>query len=172
MQKIARIYVDKTTFYVDEAFSYLIPSAFEDKVFRGIRVLVPFGKANKKVQGIVYEVCDMPPDCGQLKPVFAVLDDEPMLDEEMLSIADYLVKNTFCTYYDAVKTMLPLGVNVEIVKHYCLKRVLDEEELLSLPEKERRLCEFLKKAKTEKEPERLFKLQRKSRQAFGGEGAT
>lgn len=149
--QIAKIYVDKTAFYVDEAFSYIIPPAFEGKIFRGIRVLVPFGKANKKVQGIVAEVCDVPQNCGQLKPVFAVLDSEPMLDEEMLGIADYLVKNTFCTYYDAVKTMLPLGVNVEIVKTYSLKKQLTDEELNSLSEKEKKLAEFLKKAKTERE---------------------
>ena len=147
----AKVYVDKSVYAIDMPFTYLVPDSLKPSLRRGCRVLVPFGNSNRKVQGLV---CGLETDSafeGKLKPVAAQLDPEPVVSEEMFRIIEYLVRNTFCTYYEAVRTVLPIGANVDIVECYSLKRPLDTEELLSLPEGERRLVEFLQTAKTAKE---------------------
>jgi primosomal protein N' (replication factor Y) len=148
---IAKVYVEKSVYHIDQAFDYIVPPQLIPTLKRGCRVLVPFGKANKKVQGLVKEVIPVTEFEGQLKPVATQLDQEPIFNEEMFSIMDFLVKNTFCTYYDAIKTMLPTGVNVDVIETYQLTKTFTAVELEELSDDERRLVEFLKTAKTKKE---------------------
>ena len=45
---VASVYVEKTNIYFDKSFTYAIPFDLSEKVFVGQRVLVPFGKGNRK----------------------------------------------------------------------------------------------------------------------------
>ncbi|WMJ22376.1 primosomal protein N' [Paludicola sp. MB14-C6] len=148
---IAKVYVEKSVYHIDQAFDYIVPSQLINTLKRGCRVLVPFGQANKKVQGLVKEVLFVSEFEGQLKPILAQLDQEPIFDEEMFLIMDFLVKNTFCTYYEAVKTILPTGTNVDVIETYKLSKAVTTLELAQFNENEKRLIEFLKTAKTKKE---------------------
>jgi len=148
---IAKIYVDKTAYHVDKAYDYLIPENLIETLERGCRVLVPFGNGNKKVQGLVESVLATSSLERRMKPIFAQLDETPMFSEEMFSMADFLVKNTFCTYYDAVKTILPIGANIDIIESYRLTEKITQLELMTFNENEQRLIEFLKTAKTDRE---------------------
>ncbi|WP_366799222.1 hypothetical protein, partial [uncultured Oscillibacter sp.] len=46
------------------------------------------------------------PPAPQLKPLAALLDKEPLLNEEMLRLALWLKEHTFCTYFDALRVLL------------------------------------------------------------------
>ncbi len=52
----------------------------------------------------------MPPEY-QLKPVESVLDDAPVLSDTMLRLAAFLRERYFCTFFDAVRAMLPAGLS-------------------------------------------------------------
>ncbi len=103
---IAKIAVSAATFAIDKPYSYWIPEGMQPAV--GARVSVPFGKGNKRSEGIVLAVEEGSAD--GLKAVDRLLDDEPVVTGEMLRLAAFLRDRYFCTFYDAIRTMLPAGI--------------------------------------------------------------
>lgn len=149
---IAEIYADKTVYHIDKAFDYLVPPHLIETIQRGCRVIIPFGTANKKVQGLVASVrAESGGETPRLKPIVAQLDETPMVTEEMFSIIEFLVRNTFCTYYDAVKAILPTGISVDIIQSYELVKGIADFDASLFSKEEQNLITFLKTAKTEKE---------------------
>ena len=103
---IAKIAVSAANFAIDKPYSYFIPE--EMGIQPGMRVMVPFGRSNRQTEGVVLAV-----EAGEsdgLKPVFRPLDDEPMLSGTMLRLAAFMRERYFCTFYDAIRTMLPAGL--------------------------------------------------------------
>lgn len=103
---LAKIAVSAAIFAIDKPYDYLVPA--ELLLQPGQRVLVPFGRSNKQTEGIVLSLEDT--ERPGLKSVLQVLDPEPLLDEKMLRLAAFLRERYFCTFYDAVKAILPAGV--------------------------------------------------------------
>ncbi len=116
---IAKVVVDKTVYRFDKPFDYLIPENLLSSCSVGSRVTVPFGRGNTKRMGLILEicneVCDNKESIKNIKSILSVIDEKPLLSDEMLSIIKWLKANTFCTYFDAVKTILPFGLNYKIV---------------------------------------------------------
>ncbi|MDY2926421.1 MAG: hypothetical protein SOT06_05085, partial [Eubacteriales bacterium] len=54
----ARVIVDISNTNVDRLFTYSIPDDMQ--IVSGQRVLVPFGRGNKPIEGIVIELTDVP----------------------------------------------------------------------------------------------------------------
>ena len=103
---IAKIAVSAATFAIDKPYSYRIP---EDMVLQsGQRVQLPFGRANRRCEGIVLSVEEGTEE--KLKAVERVLDEEPILTEKQLRLAAFLRERYFCTFYDAIRAMLPAGL--------------------------------------------------------------
>jgi len=55
---IARVAVERSTFRFDKLFDYAVPEEMIGRIKPGSRVLVPFGRANKKMQALVFELGD------------------------------------------------------------------------------------------------------------------
>ncbi len=102
---------------MDKPYSYRIPASMELRP--GQRVMVPFGKGNRRTEGIVLSV--EAGDVDGLKPVDKVLDSEPVLDDTMLHLAAFVRQRYFCTFYEAVRAMLPAGLWFQIKDTYTLK---------------------------------------------------
>lgn len=117
MRRIIRAAVEKTAYSFDKPYDYTVPDRLYDAVKPGCRVLVPFGNGNRKRQAMVLEVCDVPEVQG-IKAVHTLLDEEPVLSAELLSLVTHLRETTFCTYYDAVKAILPVGLSVDVDYSY------------------------------------------------------
>ena len=116
--KIASVAVENAIYHFDRAFSYRIPEGMP--VQPGCRVSVPFGRGNAKRQGIVLAVRE---DEGEeLKAVCELLDTEPVLNDEMLRMCGFMKRHCFCTYYDAVKAMLPAGINYRLSQEYSVSQ--------------------------------------------------
>ncbi len=106
---IAKIAVSAATYWIDRPYDYLIPEELSHTVLPGTRVYVPFSKGNRRVEGIVLAVVDGS-RYESLKPVLAVLDEQPILTEEQIHLALFMRERFFCTVYDAVKAILPSGL--------------------------------------------------------------
>ena len=108
--KLAYVAVENAIYHFDREFSYAVPENMP--VQPGCRVAVPFGRGNTKRQGIVLRVGEGEAD--GLKLVCELLDTEPVLNDEMLRMSAFIRNHCFCTYYDAVKAMLPTGINYRL----------------------------------------------------------
>ena len=136
----AEIAVENTAYSFDKPFSYLIPQNLLHKCKKGVRVLVPFGRGNKKRQGIVLNIFES--ENEGLKSIFSVLDDEPVLSAEMIETACFMKEYYFCTLYEAVKTMLPAGINYRLTTVYGAKEY-DTESGISLDFEQQRIYDYL-----------------------------
>ncbi len=137
---VAKIAVEKAAYSFDREFDYLVPDALSGAAAVGKRVLVPFGRGNSRRQGIITALAYE--EAEGLKPVLAVTDETPVLSPEMLAVARFMKEHYFCTLYDAVKTMLPAGINYRVTTVYGVRQT---DEAASLTEEEQRLYDYLKK---------------------------
>ena len=103
---IAKIAVSAANFAIDKPYSYRIPEGME--VQPGQRVQLPFGRSNKRTEGVVLAVDTG--DESKLKPIDCCLDEQPLLTEKQLRLAAFLRERYFCTFYDAIRVMLPAGL--------------------------------------------------------------
>ena len=113
---IAKIAVSAAAFAIDKPYSYFVPP--ELTLEPGVRVMVPFGRGNRPVEGVVLTL-----EQGQaegLKTVLQVLDRQRVLSDTMLHLAAFLRERCFCTFYDAIRAMLPAGLWFQARDRYCL----------------------------------------------------
>lgn len=144
MLKIAKVAVEGTLYHFDMEFDYIIPENIDTNNLVGSRVLVPFGLGNKKKHGVVFEVVSGKLD-EKIKPIYAVLDKAPLLSVEMISLARWMKRRYYCTLFDAVKTMLPSGINRKLVNYYKLSGNINFLEKFDLNDIEINIIEILKK---------------------------
>ncbi len=143
---VASVVVDKTVYRFDKPFDYLVPSEFISLCKEGCRVTVPFGRGNTKRQGLVLSLKEVSvADIVGLKNILSVVDEKPFLNREMLGLVTWLKSNTFCTYFDGVKTMLPFGLNLKIVSTYTLNKDITPEILANLSPDATAVVTFLRK---------------------------
>ena len=137
--KIASVAVENAIYHFDRAFSYRIPDGMP--VQPGCRVSVPFGRGNARRQGIVLAVRE---DEGEeLKAVCELLDTEPVLNDEMLRMCGFMKNHFFCTYYDAVKAMLPAGINYRLSQEYSVSEKLGDR-FYDLADEQRRIVTIIR----------------------------
>ena len=103
---IAKVAVAAANFAIDKPYSYLVPRNLT--VLPGQRVMLPFGRANKRTEGIVLTVEEGSGE--KLKAIESCLDETPMLSESQLRLAAFLRERYFCTFFDAIRVMLPSGL--------------------------------------------------------------
>ena len=103
---IGKIAVSAANFAIDKPYSYRIPEGM--RVLPGMRVQLPFGRSNKRTEGVVLTV--EPGEEDGLKAIERSLDEEPILTERQLRLAAFMRERYFCTLYDAVRAMLPAGL--------------------------------------------------------------
>lgn len=110
----AKIAVSAAVFAIDKPYTYKIPESLT--VQPGVRVLVPFGRGNRRCEGVVLAVDEDEP--AGLKAIEQVLDEAPVLSPEQLRMAAFIRERYFCTYYDAVKAILPAGLWFQANEQY------------------------------------------------------
>ncbi len=113
---VAKIAVSAANFAIDKPYSYWVPEGMV--LMTGLRVTVPFGRGNRRCEGVVLAVEDGSPE--GLKAVERCLDDAPLLDMTMLRLAGFMRERYFCTLYDAIRAMLPGGLWFQAKDTYAL----------------------------------------------------
>lgn len=95
--------VDNAAFKFDKLYSYSVPTELSPYAVIGARVLVPFGSAKPRM-GIVLGLCE---PSGKLKDIIDVERSQPLMTSELVALVEHVREHTFCTYYDAVRAILP-----------------------------------------------------------------
>ena len=108
MPKTVGVAVSNATFHFDKLYTYAVMPDQQDTVRLGSMVLVPFGRGSRARMGVVL-ACDEEPESSKLKFLFDVAPASACLTPELLRLVHFLKERTFCTYYEAVKAVIPYG---------------------------------------------------------------
>ena len=135
---------------IDKTFTYSVPKNLEEQMKVGIRVLVPFG--NQKLEGFVLKINNNLKPEFSLKDILKVIDDYPILNEEMLELGIYINKKTLAPLISCYQTMLPSALkakrNLQVNKKYMTYlKLSDNIDNYSLTSKQQQIVDLLKKEK-------------------------
>ncbi|OLN22834.1 primosomal protein N' [Domibacillus antri] len=111
--KTASVIVDVAAMQTDRPFDYEIPDRWREVIQPGMRVIVPFGP--RHVQGFVLDVKEET-EGRKLKPIIEPMDIVPVLNEELLSLADWLTIESLCFKISALQVMLPAAMKAKYSK--------------------------------------------------------
>lgn len=128
MIMFASVLVEIKAKAVDKTFVYKIPNNLN--VLIGERVLVPFGK--RIVSGFVLDILTDDNFDYEVKYIKDVIDDYPVINDEMLKLGVYISKKTLSPLICAYQTMLPVALKaskkVKINKKYATFLVVGRKD--------------------------------------------
>ena len=108
MPKTVGVAVSNATFHFDKLYTDAVMPDQQNAVKLGSMVLVPLGRGSRARMGVVL-ACDAEPESAKLKYLFDVAPASACLTPELLRLVHFLKERTFCTYYEAVKAVIPYG---------------------------------------------------------------
>jgi primosomal protein N' (replication factor Y) (superfamily II helicase) len=91
---------------IDRLFTYELPVTLRHRVRAGCRVWAPFG--SRKLTGLVLGTHDEPPK-QNAREILKLLDEEPVLDSELLRLAQWIAEYYCAPIGETLKGMLPLS---------------------------------------------------------------
>jgi primosomal protein N' (replication factor Y) len=118
MNNIAEVVISNSTRQFDRVYHYIIPEKYKCKVSVGIRVIVPFGKSNRRREGYVIGIL-AESDMQNLKEIDEVVDENSFLNKNMIKLAYWMRHRYISTFSDVFKCLLPPGIgliNSKVVK--------------------------------------------------------
>ena len=86
---------------LDKTFTYKVPK--EAKI--GMRALVPFG--TRKLEGFIIKTYKKIELDYEVKDIIKLIDNKPVINEEMLKLGKYISQKTFSPLISALQSMLP-----------------------------------------------------------------
>src|SRR6476660_1760993 len=93
---------------LDRAFTYAVNGVVPAV---GARVLVPF--SGQRLMGVVLRVHnDRPADDIEVKPIQQVLDDAPLLPDELMRLASWIAQYYVAPLGEVLRGMMPLAAEV------------------------------------------------------------
>lgn len=104
----------------DKPFTYELDEHLRDRLSIGMRVVVPFGKGNRLIQGFVVRIFNKSEYAGKLKKIFSVIDLEPVLNDERLKMAEWMAQYTFSFRISCMQAMLPSAMRAQYQKKIVL----------------------------------------------------
>ncbi|MDH5382472.1 MAG: primosomal protein N', partial [Cyclobacteriaceae bacterium] len=111
--------VERSTYFADvilplavpKKYTYRIPGMDCEKIEKGFRVIVQFGK-RKIFTGIVSKIHEVPPGGYEAKLILAVLDDSPVITPVQLELFDWMAAYYMCTPGEVLQAALPSGLKL------------------------------------------------------------
>lgn len=133
---IAEVILELDISTLNKPFTYIIKDEHINLTRRGMRVLVPFGA--QQLEGYIINIKEEFGDTSKLKSIISLVDSEPIINEEMFKIAEFLEQNTLCYKVSALRVMLPSflkakknkKVTVKMVKYVELNSSINHEEYI------------------------------------------
>lgn len=129
-KKYAQVIIDNKSSNTDKPYTYIIEPHMVDEVQVGMRVLVPFGRGNRIIKGIVIDIKDFVESNYKLKSIIDILDGKPLVSKDMIELSLWMAKHYMCSHIDALKTVLPPGDFKEIETYITrLKKTISDHSL-------------------------------------------
>ena len=142
--RIAEVVIANNSRELNKKFSYIVPD--EMCVLPGARVVVPFGRGNKTVEGIVTGFADKS-NYTKLKAITRLIDEKPLCTLKLLDLADYIQRTSVCTYYQALRLVVASGSKIKTTRWITLLNSdVDIEKVSGRSASKKKLLEILKDA--------------------------
>ena len=124
-----KVLVELSAFNIDKTFIYHVEDSLKDKIKIGIRVLVPFN--NQKLEGFVLEIVDEVDTDYEIKDIISVVDNEPILTNELLELGKYICDSTLSTLISSYQAMLPKALKARNGNNVSVKyqRIIEIDNL-------------------------------------------
>ena len=108
---LAQAAVNDANIHFDKLYSYRIPAELAGRVFLGSMVLVPFGRGSKARMAVVLAVGEVDESDAPkgLKTLYDAAPEDARLTPDLLELVRFLKERTFCTWFEAVKAVIPYG---------------------------------------------------------------
>lgn len=132
MKELAQVVVDVPTMQTNQPYTYAIPAEFRDRLAPGMRVVVPFGKGTRVIQGFVVGFTDESDYAGEIKSIESIVDLYPVLNSELLDLSAWLAELSFAFRISVLQTMLPSVMRAKYTKYVRVIDEIDEELLFSI----------------------------------------
>ncbi len=127
--RFADIIVDITHENLDRTFSYRIPDELAESVAVGDRVLIPFGKGNRQINGFVLEIRDTTTvDPSKIKDIISVTSDDALVEQKLIMLAYWMKSRYGSTMNRALSTVLPIKKNVKAAEKRDVVLALSDDE--------------------------------------------
>lgn len=108
---IAKILVEINNINVDKTFDYIVPFEYIENIKIGMRVKVPF--ASRELEGFVLDLVNSTDDNYELKEIISIVDEKPILNNELLHLGQFMSKKYFSTLISCYQTMLPKALKAQ-----------------------------------------------------------
>lgn len=145
-KKYAGVICATGTRMTDKIFTYFIPEDIREDLHIGSSVIVPFGRGNKKTEGLVIELYDA---CSfKTKSIISIVENMPILGKEGIELAYFLAEKTLSDYSSAFQTVLAPGsvggYKAKIKSFYKLTEAGEKAENMSRAPRQQAVLEYLR----------------------------
>ncbi len=108
-KKYAQVIVDNRATSTDRPYTYIIEPNMLDELQEGMRVLVPFGKGNRILKGIVISIDEDYNKKYKLKSIIDIIDDKPLIPKDLIELSLWMSKEYLSPYVATFQVVLPPG---------------------------------------------------------------
>lgn len=110
---------ERKTYFVDvilplpvkNTFTYRVPFELNEQIQKGVRVVVPFGRA-KHYSAIVSQVHEQIPEGYQAKYIDTILDDYPIVTQDQLKLWNWISKYYMSSIGEVMNVALPSNLKL------------------------------------------------------------
>ncbi|HAN20809.1 MAG: primosomal protein N' [Clostridiales bacterium GWF2_36_10] len=118
MEKIyAAVYILDISYRIDRRYVYFIPPDMRQHIQKGSLCVVPFGNANKQKSAVVVDFSETI-DFAGIKPLSSIMDYPIEISDELVDLCVFMKERFLCSFGNAMKTVLPPGVNFGTSVYY------------------------------------------------------
>ncbi|MFY9284808.1 MAG: primosomal protein N' [Miniphocaeibacter sp.] len=112
------IVLENKTRVTDRIYTYKVDEKYEFDVKIGKRVIVPFGKGNKKRLGIIVNILSEFSSEFELKYIYKIVDKNPIVTNDLIDLAFYMRDRYLSDFSSAFQTVLPPGNWKDLAEYY------------------------------------------------------
>lgn len=120
------VVVNRSNESLNKSFTYLVPANDEPNVQLYKRVIVPFGKNNTLVSGIIVKIIEGKVEYKNIKKIAQIVDRDPFISEAEADIAREVSRLTGANFVDSLKLFFPPVTFDSIISGY--KKITDFED--------------------------------------------
>lgn len=145
-KNFAKIIVNNKSSKTDVEYTYGIPEENKNKINIGSRVIIPFGKGNKLIEGYVVDMIDsINIDPSKIKYIRQVVHEDTTLSQELIDLCKWMKETYMCKFIDAIQCVMPTGTSLKLHRIITLADTFDEQrmEQYAVTDEEKKIIDLL-----------------------------